>query len=110
MPLARALLACEVGRGSDEGVHEMSLSEWDRALARERERFLSSGAVTTVVRDEISSSWRRCVDWSVPASSIVPRYEPDVNSECRLLRASGPVLDTVVERLGELEISFIVTD
>jgi transcriptional regulator of acetoin/glycerol metabolism len=89
----------------------MALSEWDRALARERERFLSSGAVTTAVRVEISSSWRRCVRWSVPTSAIVPRYEPaDVNSECRLLRATGPVLNTVVERLGELDISFIVTD
>jgi transcriptional regulator of acetoin/glycerol metabolism len=88
----------------------MSLSEWDRALARERERFLSSGAAPTAVRDEISSSWRRCVGWSVPTGAIMPRYEPDVNSECRLLRASGPVLDTVVERLGELDISFIVTD
>jgi transcriptional regulator of acetoin/glycerol metabolism len=88
----------------------MSVAEWDRALAREREQFLSSGAVTTRVRDEISSSWRRCSGWSVPTSALDPPYHPDVNSECRLLRASGPVLDSVIERLGELAISFIVTD
>ncbi|MHA6796288.1 sigma-54-dependent Fis family transcriptional regulator [Pseudonocardia bannensis] len=81
-----------------------------RALARERERFLSSGIPPLQVRDEISSSWRRCSSWSVPPENIEPPYRPDVNPESRLLRAAGPVLDTVNERLGELGISFIVTD
>lgn len=89
----------------------MAVMEWDRALARERERFLSSGTSPTPrVRDEISSSWRRCSSWSVPTGAIAPPYLPEVNPECRLLRASRPVLDAVLQRLGELAVCFIVTD
>ncbi|WP_214366466.1 sigma-54-dependent Fis family transcriptional regulator [Pseudonocardia sp. H11422] len=89
---------------------EMTVHAVDHTLARERERFLNSGAVPVRVRDEISLSWRRCSSWSVRPENIEPPYRPDVNPESRLLRAAGPVLDTVNERLGELGISFIVTD
>jgi transcriptional regulator of acetoin/glycerol metabolism len=88
----------------------MTVNAVGRVLARERERFLSSGAAPVQVRDEIQSSWRRCSSWSVHTESLAPPYRPDVNPELRLLRAAGPVLDGVNERLGELGISFILTD
>jgi transcriptional regulator of acetoin/glycerol metabolism len=81
----------------------------DRALARERERFLSGGAPVGV-RPEIRSSWHRCSSWSMGSDTYAPRYRPDVDPESQLLRAANPVLDTVKDRLGELGISFIVTD
>jgi transcriptional regulator of acetoin/glycerol metabolism len=88
----------------------MTVNTVDRALAQERERFLSSGVVPVRVRDEIRSSWRRCSSWSVHTEHLAPPYRPDVNPELQLLRAAGPVLDAVNERLGDLRISFILTD
>jgi transcriptional regulator of acetoin/glycerol metabolism len=82
----------------------------DDVLARERERFLSSGSAPARVRDEISSSWKRCSSWAVATETLAPPYRPDVNPESRLLRAAGPVLDTLNARLGELGVSFLVTD
>ncbi len=82
----------------------------DRTLACERERFLSGGDPRPRVREEIRSSWRRCSSWSVPAGQLAPPYRPDVNPESRLLRAAGPVLDALCERLGELGLGFVVTD
>lgn len=81
-----------------------------RVLARERERFLSSGGSLARVRPEISSSWRRCLSWAVPAEGIDPPYRPELDRESRLLRAAAPVLDTISARLDEIGISFILTD
>jgi transcriptional regulator of acetoin/glycerol metabolism len=80
------------------------------ALARERERFLSTGGSLARVRPEISSSWRRCLSWAVPPEGIDPPYRPDLDRESRLLRAAAPVLDGLNERLGEIGISVILTD
>lgn len=82
----------------------------ERALARDRERFLSSGGVPERVRAEISSSWRRCRDWSVPADALAPTYRPEVDPESTLRRAARPVLDSLVERLGDLPVSILLTD
>jgi transcriptional regulator of acetoin/glycerol metabolism len=81
-----------------------------RQVARERERFLSSGGVPARVRAEISSSWRRCRSWSVPADGFALPYRPDLDPESPLLRAARPVLDSLVERLGDLQISVLLTD
>lgn len=81
-----------------------------RVLARERERFLSSGGSVARVRPEISSSWRRCLSWAVPPEGIDPPYRPELDRESRLLRAAAPVLDIMSERLDEIGISFILTD
>jgi transcriptional regulator of acetoin/glycerol metabolism len=82
----------------------------DDILARARESFLSSGTAPVRVRAEISSSWRRCSSWAVAADRLAPPYRPGVDRESRLLRAAGPVLDAMNVRLGELGISFLVTD
>lgn len=87
----------------------MTVDAVDRTLARERERFLSDGSRPRV-REEIHSSWRRCSSWAVSAEGFAPPYRPEINPESRLLRAARPVLDGMNERLGELGISFIVTD
>jgi transcriptional regulator of acetoin/glycerol metabolism len=82
----------------------------ERQLARERERFLSSGGDPGRVRAEISSSWRRCRSWSVPADGLTRPYRPGVDPGSPLLRAAAPVLDSLVERLGDLQVSFLITD
>ncbi|MCE0762371.1 hypothetical protein LWC35_05515 [Pseudonocardia kujensis] len=82
----------------------------DDILARDRESFLSSGTAPVRVRAEISSSWQRCSSWSVATDRLAPPYRPGVDPESRLLRAAGPVLDAMNARLGELGISFLVTD
>lgn len=99
----------EHGSTRDDGVREMAETV-DRQLARERERFLSSGGDPGQVRDEISSSWRRCRSWAVPTDGLAQPYRPELDLETPLLRAARPVLDSLVERLGDLEISFLITD
>ncbi|MCW0214298.1 MAG: hypothetical protein OJJ54_13130 [Pseudonocardia sp.] len=83
----------------------------DDVLARDRESFLSSGNAPGRVRAEVRSSWQRCSSWAVAADRFAPPYQPGgVDPESRLLRAAGPVLDAMNARLGELGISFLVTD
>jgi transcriptional regulator of acetoin/glycerol metabolism len=82
----------------------------ERQIARERERFLSSGGGDPSVRPEIASSWRRCLSWRVPVSGLEPPYRPEVDPDSALLRAAAPVLDSLVERLGDLTISFLISD
>lgn len=82
----------------------------DLAMARERELFLSSGSGASRVRADISSSWRRCLSWAVPTERLAPPYRPEVDRDCRLVRAAAPVLDSISERLGESGVSFILTD
>lgn len=82
----------------------------ERQLARERERFLSRGGGPAQVRAEIFSSWRRCQSWSVPVDRLAPPYRPEVDPESALLRAASPVLDALVERLDDLQISFLISD
>jgi transcriptional regulator of acetoin/glycerol metabolism len=82
----------------------------EQQLIRERERFLSSGAAPTGVREEIFASWRRCLSWSVPVDRLAPPYRPNTGAGTRLLRAAVPVLDALIERLGDLHISFLLSD
>lgn len=79
-------------------------------IARHREEFLSSGAAPVQVRDDVASSWLRSSVWSVRPETTEPPYRADLNPESALLRAAGPVLRAVQERLGELGISFLVSD
>lgn len=78
-------------------------------VARDREAFLS-GHPPASVRPEIAVSWRRCSYLDVPAEHITPRYAPDFDLEAPLIRAARPVLDHVNERLGDVGISFLLTD
>lgn len=79
-------------------------------LARSREEFLSSGVTTSGVRDEVATSWRRCSSWSIQPGAATPPYNADLNPESRLIRAAAPVLDEVKERLGDLGLSFLLSD
>jgi transcriptional regulator of acetoin/glycerol metabolism len=82
----------------------------EQQLIREREGFLTSGAVPTGVREEISASWRRCLSWSVPVDQLTPPYRPDTGAGTRLGRAAAPVLDALMESLGDLHIGFLLSD
>ncbi|MCX6462213.1 MAG: GAF domain-containing protein [Pseudonocardiales bacterium] len=79
------------------------------AVAHEREAFLEGRAPCTT-RPEIAVSWRRCSYLHVPVDTMRPRYAPDFDHEAPLVRAARPVLDHVNERLGDLGISFLLTD
>lgn len=82
----------------------------DAPTAEARERFLATGAHPGTVREDILSSWQRCLTLSVAPGSFDPPYRPDVNPEGRLLRAAGPVLDRITETSGRLGLGFVVTD
>lgn len=82
----------------------------ENKVARHREEFLQSGAAPADVRDEVAMSWLRCSSWSVRPEAVEPPFQPEVNRESRLVRAARPVLDGVNDRLGDLEISFLVSD
>ena len=79
-------------------------------VAPHREEFLRSGTAPRVVRDDIASSWMRSSSWSVRPDAVEPPYSPDFNSESLLLRAAGPVLRSMTENLGDLGLSFLVSD
>lgn len=79
------------------------------AVAHEREAFLE-GRTPCMTRPEIAVSWRRCSYLDVPVDTMRPRYAPDFDHEGPLVRAARPVLDHVNERLGDLGISFLLTD
>ncbi|GAA2536020.1 MULTISPECIES: sigma-54-dependent Fis family transcriptional regulator [Pseudonocardia] len=79
------------------------------AVAHEREAFLD-GCTPCAMRPEIAVSWRRCSYLDVPVDTMTPRYAPDFDHEAPLVRAARPVLDHVNERLGDLGISFLLTD
>lgn len=82
----------------------------ERAVERDRERFLSDSSAPRSVRPEIAVSWRRCSFLDVPAERLSPRYAPDIDPDGPLLRAALPVIDHVNERLGDVGISFLLTD
>jgi transcriptional regulator of acetoin/glycerol metabolism len=82
----------------------------EQQLTLERERFLSAGLAPTGVREEIFASWRRCLSWSVPVDGLMPPYRPDAGAGTRLLRAATPVLNALVEGLGDLRVSFLLSD
>jgi transcriptional regulator of acetoin/glycerol metabolism len=82
----------------------------EQQLIRERELFLSSGVAPTGVREEIFASWRRCLSWSVPVDRLAPPYRPNTGAGTRLLRAAAPVLDAVIESLGDLPVCFLLSD
>ncbi|MBW0089987.1 GAF domain-containing protein [Pseudonocardia sp. KRD-184] len=79
------------------------------AVAHQREAFLE-GRTPSTMRPEIAVSWRRCSYLDVPVDTMTPRYAPDFDHEAPLVRAARPVLDHVNERLGDLGISFLLTD
>lgn len=81
----------------------------EHAVARDREAFLC-GRTPRSVRPEIAVSWRRCSYLDVPVDTMAPRYAPAFDTEAPLIRAAGPVLDHVNERLGDVGISFLLTD
>lgn len=81
----------------------------DRAVECDRERFLG-GDIPRSARADIAVSWRRCSYLDVSADRISPRYAPDVDVDAPLIRAAKPVLDHVNERLGDVGLSFLLTD
>lgn len=81
----------------------------ERSVERDRERFLA-GDIPRSARPDIAVSWRRCSYLDVSADHISPRYAPDVDAEAPLIRAAKPVLDHVNERLGDVGLSFLLTD
>lgn len=89
---------------------ELAAPSRRRAVAAERESFLSDGTPPSRLRAEIALSWQRCAAWSVPPEIIEPPYQPGFPSDSRLVRAATPVLDRLAEQLDGLGVSLLLTD
>jgi transcriptional regulator of acetoin/glycerol metabolism len=80
-------------------------------LAAARERFLTAGALDSdEVRSTIAASWWRSRGWQVAADHVRLPYVKDPNLETPLARSAAPVLDRLLEELGDQAVSVILTD
>ncbi len=82
----------------------------DEAQARAREAFLTTGMIAAGVRPEISASWLRSVLSGFRAGISEPRFSPNMNFECQLMRAAKPILEDRIATLGEMGFAFVLTD
>lgn len=84
----------------------------ERATARAREMFLSSGQVPAglAVRAEIVDSWRRSLLYGVSPAAAVPVVKWTGRAEGQLLRAARPVLDKRRDELAGLSGGLTLTD
>ncbi|MCU1353511.1 MAG: Fis family transcriptional regulator, partial [Acidimicrobiales bacterium] len=82
-----------------------------RLIARARERFLESGDLgADSVRDPILASWRRSQFWDVSVDLRELPYQPDIDTDSRLVHAAQPVLDRLQAVLTDMPFGVILTD
>src|ERR1700737_4331614 len=80
-------------------------------IARARERFLESGEPGNAsVRDPILASWRRSQFWGVSVEFQELPYQPDIDTDSRLVHAAQPVVDRLQAVLADMPVSVILTD
>ncbi|WP_084713457.1 SpoIIE family protein phosphatase [Streptacidiphilus rugosus] len=84
--------------------------ESDRRSAEARGRFLAEGVSAAEVRGRIVASWERCRATGLSVERTELSYDPDLDSEERLLLASLPVLDRLHEQLAGSRVSVLLTD
>ena len=82
-----------------------------RLIARARDRFLASGELGDAsVRDPILASWRRSRFWGVSVELRELPYQPDIDTDSRLVHAAQPALDRLQAVLADMPVSVILTD
>jgi DNA-binding CsgD family transcriptional regulator len=62
------------------------------------------------VRDEILDSWSRSAASSLQPDQMEVPYAPDIDDDALLIRAASPVLDVLVNDLGDARIAILLTD
>lgn len=93
--------------------------EFERLVARARQRFLETGGTPAEqlaagghsgVRDAILASWRRSQSLGVDVDQLDPPYRPDVDSDSKLMHAARPVLDQLEVTLADAAMCVLLTD
>ena len=79
-------------------------------LCRALERFVSSGSVTSEVREEVAASWARAVSFGLRPDRLDSPWDPDLDSGGRPAKAARPVLDKIGGDLVGTGISLLLTD
>ncbi|HEY3810690.1 MAG TPA: helix-turn-helix domain-containing protein [Acidimicrobiales bacterium] len=88
-----------------------SLPSDARLLDRARARFLESGDLGNLaVRDPILTSWRRSQFWGVAVELPELPFQPDIDTDSRVVRAARPVLERLQTVLAEMAVSVVLTD
>jgi transcriptional regulator of acetoin/glycerol metabolism len=83
----------------------------DPALFRQRESFLSGGAMDerVRVRPEILDSWRRSMSCAVNPQESGPEFV-DINTDSRLTEAAVPIIDRAFETIESGTAALVLTD
>jgi len=84
--------------------------EWGRSATHVRRRFLAGEPVAHGARDIILRSWERSRALGVDPDRCEPPYDPDIDLEGRLVRATTPVLDRLAARLSGTQSSVHLAD
>jgi DNA-binding CsgD family transcriptional regulator len=71
---------------------------------------LSTGHISDSVRPEIAASWQRSQACDLQPDRFEVPFEPDSNTDDRLVRAARPVLDHLVEDLESVTMSILLCD
>src|ERR1700730_10322028 len=80
-------------------------------IARARERFLESGDLGNgSVRGPVLASWRRSQFGGVSVELQELPYQPNIDTDSRLVHAAQPVVDRLQAVLADMAVSVIVTD
>ena len=58
----------------------------------------------------VAASWRRSVASGVHPTSVISEYYPDLDFDSRLVRFARPVIEQLVEQLGEMPMCVALTD
>lgn len=69
-----------------------------------------AGAELAGVRDRVAASWRRSLARGVDPGVVANRYFPDLDVGSRLVRCARPVIDQLVEQLGDVPVCVALTD
>ncbi|WP_066911300.1 sigma-54-dependent Fis family transcriptional regulator [Millisia brevis] len=79
------------------------------SLTRARERFLVDRHLDETVRDTISASWRRSIDFNVPTERLALPFVREPNPDSPLIAAAEPVLRQLAEGLTDEPVGVILT-
>ena len=80
-------------------------------LATARAEFLACPTADPPgVPAHVAASWRRSVSRGVHPSAVVSEYHADLDVGSRLVRSARPVVDQLVEQLGDVPVCVALTD
>jgi DNA-binding CsgD family transcriptional regulator len=74
------------------------------------DEFLSLGQISDAVRPEIAASWHRSVASDLQPDRLEVPYDPEPHTDDRLLHAARPVVERLIEDLGSVSMSLLLSD